>query len=198
MNQQTLINRFTSKGYQPALVNEVATMLTREYSLGKHCGQIIFKDGECATLQSQDVQHVLNNQEINMSKYTRNEILAMPDKERTELYNKVTGKSVKRVQKSNDKAVDAILEVQKSAPLKVSEQNKSTASNKKSGRVDLKGPTSVKRPKEGSVSETIWLLADAMPGKSRAEVVAACVLQDINEATAKTQYQRWSKANAGN
>lgn len=70
MNQQTLINSFHQQGYQTLLMNDTAAMLTREYEPGKHCGQIIFKDGECATLQSQDVQHVLNNQEINMSKYT--------------------------------------------------------------------------------------------------------------------------------
>jgi hypothetical protein len=165
MNQQTLINKFESIGYQPVLSTTTASVLTREYEPDKHCGQIIFKDGECATLQSQDVERVLNNEEINMQKYTKNDILGMSDKERTNLYNEVTGKSVKRVQKSNGKAVDAILAAQE-------------ASSEKEGSVS----SSVKRPKEGSVSETIWILADAMETSTRAEVVAACVSQGINRA----------------
>lgn len=175
MNQQALINKFESMGYMPVLSTVSTKMLVREYEPGKHSGQIIFKDGECATLQSQDVERVLNNEEINMQKYTRKELLDMSEKERLPIYNKATGKSVKRMQ-DKEKATDAIL-----------------AKQAESGAAAIPS-----RPREGSVSETIWILADAMKTSTRAEVVAACVSQGINEATAKTQYQRWSKANASN
>lgn len=42
--------------------------------------------------------------------------------------------------------------------------------------------------------KTVWETADAMPGASRADVVAACVAKGVNKATAGTQFYRWQKA----
>lgn len=107
MTQQTKINAFKDLGYQPQFFENIAVML-REYEPGRHCGQIVFKNGECATLQSQDVQRVLNNEEINMQKYTEESILALSEKERTDLYNKATGSNVQRMQ-DKQKVVNAVL-----------------------------------------------------------------------------------------
>lgn len=41
----------------------------------------------------------------------------------------------------------------------------------------------------------VWRLADEMKGASRADVVAACVAQGVNKATASTQFYRWQKSN---
>lgn len=40
----------------------------------------------------------------------------------------------------------------------------------------------------------VHMVADAMRGKSRREVIAKCVEKGINEFTARTQYQRWFAA----
>ena len=43
-------------------------------------------------------------------------------------------------------------------------------------------------------TKLVWRLADEMVGSTRIEVVAACVAQGVNKATASTQYYRWQKA----
>lgn len=45
-----------------------------------------------------------------------------------------------------------------------------------------------------SPTKRVWAIADAMPGATRAEVVAKCVAEGINRNTAGTQYHHWSKA----
>ena len=40
----------------------------------------------------------------------------------------------------------------------------------------------------------VWAMAEAMPGASRSEVVAACVAVGINKNTAGTQYFHWKKS----
>lgn len=46
---------------------------------------------------------------------------------------------------------------------------------------------------EGAVA-TVRRIASKMKGKTRKDVIAACVAAGVNENTAKTQYQRWFKA----
>lgn len=43
----------------------------------------------------------------------------------------------------------------------------------------------------------VWATADAMPGATRQEVVAACVAKGVNSSTASTQFYRWQKAKNG-
>lgn len=47
---------------------------------------------------------------------------------------------------------------------------------------------------EGAVA-TVRAIAERMKGKPRKDIIAACVEAGVNENTAKTQYQRWFKAN---
>lgn len=46
----------------------------------------------------------------------------------------------------------------------------------------------------GSPTKKVWEIADAMPGASRADVVAACVSAGINKNTAGTQYSHWKRS----
>ena len=43
----------------------------------------------------------------------------------------------------------------------------------------------------------VHAIADNMPHAPRKDVIAACIEQGINKATASTQYQKWRKANQG-
>jgi hypothetical protein len=42
--------------------------------------------------------------------------------------------------------------------------------------------------------KVVWRIADEMKGKSRAEVIAACVAEGVNKSTASTQFYRWQQA----
>lgn len=58
----------------------------------------------------------------------------------------------------------------------------------------------VTRPKSGTKTGRVWEIADAQSanrGKPalRKDVIAECVSEQINEATAATQYGRWRKYN---
>lgn len=44
--------------------------------------------------------------------------------------------------------------------------------------------------------KTVWAIADGMKGKSRAEIIAACVHKGIAFYTARTQYQQYRAAMA--
>lgn len=44
-------------------------------------------------------------------------------------------------------------------------------------------------------TKMVWHIADAMKGKSRKEVIAACRERGIAYGTARTQYQAWKQAN---
>jgi hypothetical protein len=46
-------------------------------------------------------------------------------------------------------------------------------------------------------TKRVWAIADAMPGAKRSVVVAACVAEGIATGTARTQYQKWSRAQKG-
>lgn len=202
MNQQQLITELKAKGYTVALSDNRYSVMTKPVG-NEHTGQVIHKDGTILTLKSVDAVRAINNEEINMSTYyTKEQLEAMTEKERTAIYNIATGKTVARM-RNKDKAVDEILAAKTVDPVKAAQHNTGTAPLKK-GESVLKGdtpegkaPKIPGRPKEGTVSDTVWTLADAMSktGNTRAEVVAACVTQGINPATAKTQYQRWSKFN---
>jgi len=185
MNQQQIISRLARKGYEPTTTKKAYVIMTRPWA-GSYTGQIVFKDGTIKTLKSVDAVRAINHEDINMNTYyTQKQIEALPEKERTALYNERAGKAVARM-RNIPKAVEAII-----------------AGNPAKGEPEpavAKAPKVPGRPKEGTVSNTIWTLAEAMnnAGKSRADVVAACVEQGINSATAKTQYQRWSKFNESN
>lgn len=49
----------------------------------------------------------------------------------------------------------------------------------------------IKRP-----CKTVWAIADSMKGKTRAEIIAACVAKGIAFYTARTQYQQYKAAQA--
>lgn len=56
----------------------------------------------------------------------------------------------------------------------------------------------VTRPKEGSKTGSVWALADKISAEKQAPadrgtVIAQATAQGINEATASTQYGRWTK-----
>lgn len=51
-----------------------------------------------------------------------------------------------------------------------------------------------KAPKAGTATGKVWEIATANSSLARKDVVALCVEAGINPATARTQYQRWSKA----
>ena len=58
----------------------------------------------------------------------------------------------------------------------------------------------VTRPTAGTATGDVWAVADTISANKkapaeRAEVVAQCISQGINEATAATQYGRWRKFN---
>ena len=192
MSQDQLINTLTAKGYGQALRTSDFVIMIREVN-SEHTGHVIFNDGEIITLRTIDATRAANNEEINMSAYTKNQILNMPEKDRTKVYNEATGKTVKRV-RDKEKAADEIIAAQKAeapAPVKVSQ-------SKKEDHVDLKPEPveAIPRPRAGTACETIWMTAEAMPNAAREEVVAACVKKGINPGTAKTQYQRWKKSSA--
>lgn len=56
----------------------------------------------------------------------------------------------------------------------------------------------VTRPKSGTKTGRVWEISDAQSKKAgqpaaRKEVIAECMKEDINAATAATQYGRWRK-----
>jgi hypothetical protein len=55
-------------------------------------------------------------------------------------------------------------------------------------------PAATNRSTAESPTRRVHAIADAMPGATRQEVVAACVAEGINRNTAGTQYFHWSKA----
>lgn len=59
----------------------------------------------------------------------------------------------------------------------------------------LKNKKSSKKPgrakKTDGVCAKVFAMADKMKGARRKDVIEACVKDGINEATAKTQYQKW-------
>ena len=203
MNQQQAITNFKAGGYTVAFCTNQFSVMTRPVG-NEHTGQVVFKDGTIKTMQSTDAVRVINNEEINMSKYyTKKMINELTEKERTALYNERTGKSVARIQKNNTGAMEAILaanpvqeiETGKQEPIKLSAKDNGKDEGKPKDLVDLKakGGPAQKRPKDGTVCDTIWIMCSLMKEKSRAEVIAACVEQGINKATASTQYQRCKK-----
>lgn len=44
-------------------------------------------------------------------------------------------------------------------------------------------------------TKRVWTIAESMPGAARKEVIAACREAGIAFGTARTQYQKWYKAN---
>lgn len=50
------------------------------------------------------------------------------------------------------------------------------------------------RSEAESPVKLVHRLADEMKGKTRAEVIAACVAAGVNKSTAATQYYKWNKA----
>ena len=221
MNQQQGITNFKAKGYTVAFCTNQFSVMTRPVG-NEHTGQVVFKDGTIKTMQSTDAVRAINNEEINMSKYyTKKMINELTEKERTALYNERTGKSVARIQKNNTGAVEAILAANPKLVLEDSEKHRNAVameeqvavdavkvSAKDNGKhddepkdfVDLgtkKSPVQ-KRPKEGTVCDTVWVIASTQKNKTRAEVIEFCVSQGINKATASTQYQRWKKYNENN
>ena len=218
MNQAQTISNLKSIGYAVAFKGPSHAVLTKPFK-DIHIGQVVFKDGTIKTMQSTDAVRAINNEEINMSKYyTKKMINELTEKKRTALYNERTGKSVARIQKNNTGAMEAILAANPKLALEDSEQHKNAVAmeeqeaikvsrkdngkdtGKPRGLVDLKAKDcpAQKRPKEGTVCDTIWVMCSLMKDKSRAEVVEACVTQGINKATASTQYQRWKKYNESN
>ena len=220
MNQVQTITNLKSIGYAIAFKGPSHAVLTKPFK-DMYIGQVVFKDGTIKTMQSTDAVRAINNEEINMSKYyTKKMINELTEKERTALYNERTGKSVARM-RNKEKAVDAILETNPRLALEDSEQHKNAVameeqvavdavkvSAKDNGKhddeprdfVDLgtkKSPVQ-KRPKEGTVCDTVWVIASTQKNKTRAEVIEFCVSQGINKATASTQYQRWKKYNENN
>lgn len=63
-----------------------------------------------------------------------------------------------------------------------SREHKATAAGPRA-KSDVESPTKL-----------VWKIADEMPGADRKDVIAACVEQGVNKATAQTQYYRWAKA----
>lgn len=47
-----------------------------------------------------------------------------------------------------------------------------------------------------SPTKLVWQIADSMPAANRADIIAACVAQGVNAATASTQFSKWRKARA--
>lgn len=55
-------------------------------------------------------------------------------------------------------------------------------------------PSSVNRPKAGTVCAEVWATCDTYKDLPRKEVIQICINAGINAATARTQYQRWFSA----
>jgi hypothetical protein len=69
------------------------------------------------------------------------------------------------------------------------------------GRTRATGESAPKGPREKSEAvspvKIVWATADAMPGATRQDVIAACVAKGVHASTASTQYYRWAKAKKG-
>lgn len=52
----------------------------------------------------------------------------------------------------------------------------------------------VPAPTKGATAK-VWEIAGGMASASRGDIIAACVAEGINAATAATQYSKWKKAN---
>jgi hypothetical protein len=50
--------------------------------------------------------------------------------------------------------------------------------------------------KESGPVAKVQMICGALKNKTRGEVIAKCVEKGINEATARTQYQRWFSTHA--
>lgn len=64
---------------------------------------------------------------------------------------------------------------------------------------DLEAPKNAPRGPRGTSTVdgpcyTTWAIADDMPGAKRKDVIAACQAAGVTFYTARTQYQKWSKA----
>lgn len=82
----------------------------------------------------------------------------------------------------------------KVAPTDVTTQEVETPEVQVETSPEPKAPRAVPRSTAESPTKLVWAIADAMPGEKRGAVVAACIAQGIATGTARTQYQKWSKA----
>lgn len=80
----------------------------------------------------------------------------------------------------------------------MTEQVEDKAAVEKAPKVEQPKQNDVTRPKDGTKTGRVWEIADAMsndagePAK-RKPVLDAAIAEDINPATAATQYGRWRK-----
>lgn len=109
------IKNLESLGYKiECWIHGVAVMIK------KNSGNLVLPDGEVITLQSPDVQRILNKEFVNMKKYTKKDLAGKTNKELVDIYNQLVPE--KPVKKFSTQAA-GVERVLKAQPSKTSSAN---------------------------------------------------------------------------